>query len=147
MIIVCRKPYIGNNEADMRKLILLAMMGAVISCSSSSKSASLLNEEELYVSRKYIGDFIDYSFTGSQLTGGPDLIWIRTSVYTTFGTISAYGKICNFSCGDRIYLRPLRDTPGNFGHWEYLIENDHSVSYTVSDFKYENNAFVRSRDM
>lgn len=131
----------------MRKLILLALMGTVISCSSSSKSASLLKEEELFVSRKYIGDFIDYSFTGSQLTGGPDLIWIRTSVYTAFGVISAYGRICNFSYGDRIYLRPLRDTPGNFGQWEYLIENDHSVSYTVSDFKYKNNAFVRSRDM
>ncbi len=131
----------------MKKIIFLAIVGVIISCSTSNKSASLQKEEELYISRKYIGNFIDYSYTGPQLTGGHDLIWIRTSVYTTFGEISAYGKRCDFSHGDRIYLKPLHTTPGNFGYWEYQIENDDSVSYKVSDFKYQNNVFVRSRDL
>ena len=131
----------------MKKLLFLVSMGIFISCSTTKKSSSLVHAEQLYLTRKYIGDFIDYSHTGPQIVGGKDLIWIKTTIYSAYGKISAYSKTCDFSVGDRIYLRPTHSIPGNFGYWEYQVENDSSVSYTVSEFRYENNVFLRIRTL
>jgi hypothetical protein len=131
----------------MKKLILLAFIGLLISCSTSNKSALLLKNDELVITRKYIGDFLDYCHTGPQIIGGHDLIWIKTTIYSSFGDISAYSKTCDFSVGDRIYLKPTCSTPGNFGYWEYQIENDSSVNYKMSEFRFENNLFVRTRSL
>jgi hypothetical protein len=129
----------------MKKFILLALIlsGVIISCSTAKKSYSVLKEDELLNSRKYIGDFIDYCHTGPETLGGPHLIWIKTTLYNTFGKISAYSKKCDFSAGDKIYLRRLYQTPGAYGNWEYQIENDSSFVYRISEFRYENNVLVR----
>ena len=119
-------------------------MGLLIACSTSKKSSSLLEEDQLYITRKYIGDFLEYCHTGPQIVGGKDLIWIKTSVYTTYGKISAYGKICDFSVGDKIYLKPVSSTTGDIGNWVYQIENDFSINYRVSEFRFENNVFTRN---
>lgn len=119
-------------------------MGLLIACGTSKKSSSLLEEDQLYITRKYIGDFLEYCHTGPQIVGGKDLIWIKTSVYTTYGKISAYGKICDFSVGDKIYLKPVSSTTGDIGNWVYQIENDFSINYRVSEFRFENNVFTRN---
>lgn len=126
----------------MKKIILLAIIGAVIACSTTKRSSSYIKENELFNSRKYIGNFIDYSHTGPESLGGPHLIWIKTTLYNTYGKISAYGKKCDFSEGDKIYLRRLYQTPGTYGYWEYQIENDSSVYYRLSEFRYESNVLV-----
>jgi hypothetical protein len=128
----------------MKKLLFLILMGLLIACSTSKKSSSLLEEDQLYITRKYIGDFLEYCHTGPQIVGGKDLIWIKTSVYTTYGKISAYGKICDFSVGDKIYLKPVSSTTGDIGNWVYQIENDFSINYRVSEFRFENNVFTRN---
>ena len=120
-------------------------MSGLISCGVTKKSAYLTQEDQLFITRKYIGVFMGYYHTEPQITGGTDLIWIKTSVYNTFGKISAYGKTCNFSVGDKIYLKPANSSPGKFGNWVYQIENDSSVCYKVSEFKYENNSFTQAR--
>ena len=119
-------------------------MGLLTACSISKKSSSLLEEDQLYITRKYIGDFLEYCHTGPQIVGGKDLIWIKTSVYTTYGKISAYGKTCDFSVGDKIYLKPVSSTTGDIGNWVYQIENDFSINYRVSEFRFENNVFTRN---
>ncbi|MBK7709852.1 MAG: hypothetical protein IPJ37_01925 [Bacteroidales bacterium] len=119
----------------MNKVILLALMCLVISCGTSKKSSPFPKEDELYSTRKYIGDFLDYRHTGPEVVGGKDLIWIKTSIYSTFGRISAYGKSCEFAIGDKIYLKSTSASPGNYGYWEYQIENDYLVTYKVSEFK------------
>jgi hypothetical protein len=129
----------------MYKVILMALMVAILSCSTAKKSDSLLKEEELYSTRKYIGNFLGYYHTGPQVVDGQDLIWIKTTVYTTYGSISAYGKSCDFAIGDKIYLKTTSNGPDDYGNWEYLIENDYLVAYKVSDIKFENNVFIRSR--
>jgi hypothetical protein len=128
----------------MKKLLFLILMGLLIACGTSKKSSSLLEEDQLYITRKYIGDFLEYCHTGPQIVGGKDLIWIKTSVYTTYGKISAYGKICDFSVGDKIYLKPVSSTTGDIGNWVYQIENDFSINYRVSEFRFENNVFTRN---
>ena len=127
----------------MKKLILLVLIGTTIACSTAKKTSSFIKEDELFNSRKYIGNFIDYCHTGPESLGGPHLIWIKTTLYNTFGKLSAFGKKCDFSAGDKIYLRRLYQTPGNYGYWEYQIENDSAVVYRLSDFRYENNGLVR----
>ena len=129
----------------MKNLSFLVLVGVIISCSTTKKSSLLLQEDQFFITRKYIGNFLDYCHTGPEIVGSDDLIWIRTTIYSTFGRISAYGKTCHFSVGDKIYLKPTSSTPGKYGYWEYQIENDSSVIYKVSEFRFENNAFVRNR--
>jgi len=128
----------------MKKLALLVLTGIIISCSVTKRPASTLREDELINTRRYIGNFIDYCHTGPETFGGTHLIWIKTTLFNTYGKISAYGNNCNFSPGDKIYLRRLYATPEKQGNWEYLIENDSSVYYRVSDFRYENNVLVQA---
>jgi len=129
----------------MKKVMFLILMSTLFSCGVTKRSSTLIQEDQLFVTRKYIGVFIDYCHTGPQITGGKDLIWIKTSVYNSFGKLSAYGKSCDFSVGDKIYLKPSDFTPDKFGYWMYQIENDSSISYRVSDFRFENNSFTQAR--
>ena len=128
----------------MKKFLSLVVMSILISCSTTKQSSSDQTADQLLLTRKYIGDFIEYYHTDPEIVGGKDLIWIKTSLYTTYGRLSAYGKTCEFSVGDRIYLKPTHSIPGNFGYWEYQVENDASISYKVSEYRFENNVFFRS---
>lgn len=128
----------------MKKLLFLVLMGLNMSCGTTNKSYSYIQEDQLLIRRKYIGNFVDYCHTGPEVTGSNDLIWIKTTIYNNFGKISAYGKKCDFSVGDKIYMKPIYSTPGNYGNWQYLIENDSLVSYRVSDIRFENNAFTQT---
>jgi hypothetical protein len=131
----------------MKKILFLVLMSIIISCSTTKKSSSLLQEDQFFITRRYIGNFMDYCHTGPQIVGGNDLIWIKTTIYSTYGKISAYSKKCDFSVGDKIYLRPISSIPGNLGNWVYQIENDSSVNYRVSEFRFENNIFTRSQSL
>jgi hypothetical protein len=127
----------------MKKYSFLLLMILVISCATTEKSG-ILPEDEIFVTRKYIGNFIDYRHTVPETFGSPHLIWIKTTMDSTYGKISAYGKKCEFSPGDRIYLRRTYSTPGVFGYWEYQIENDSSVHYRASEFQYDNKVLVQN---
>lgn len=131
----------------MKKVLFLISLSIMISCSTARRSSSILKEDQIVITRKYIGIFIEYVYTNPQIVGGADLIWIKTSIYNTYGKISAYGKTCSFSAGDKIYLKPINSTPDEYGNWLYQIENDNSVSYRLSDFRFENNSFTRARGL
>jgi hypothetical protein len=128
----------------MKKLLLPAIIGLIISCITSKKTSSFLNEDEMFITRKYIGDFVDYQYTGPQSFGGPQLFWIKTSLDTAFIKISVYGKNCEFSVGDRIYLRRTYSTSGVFGYWYYQVENDSFIYYKVSSFEDDDKVLVQS---
>lgn len=111
----------------------------------SKKSDDLLEEDELLITRKYIGNFLDYRHTGPDTYSGSNLIWIKTSMDKTLGKISAYGKTCRFSVGDRLYLRKLYYSQGNVsGYWIYQIENDSSIFYRVSEYQYDQKVSVET---
>ena len=131
----------------MKKILYLVLLGVIISCNTTKKTSSNTYEDELLISRKYIGNFIDYYHTGPEIVGGKDLIWIKTTVYNSYGKISVYGRTCSFSAGDKIYMKPVYTTPGNFGYWEYQVENDSSINYRVSEYRFENNVFTRNRSL
>jgi hypothetical protein len=129
---------------EMKRLLFLILTGSIISCGTTKKSSSLLEEDQLFITRKYIGNFLEYCHTGPQIVGGKDLIWIKTTIYQNYGKISAYGKTCDFAIGDKIYLKPISSAPGDIGNWVYQIENDASINYKVSEFRFENNVFTRN---
>jgi hypothetical protein len=113
--------------------------------SGSSKKGKDLQEEKLFISRKYVGKFMDFRQTGPNDYNGPNIIWIKTTMNNTYGKISAFGKKCEFAVGDNLYIKRSYYSPGGvFGYWEYRIENDSSVYYRVSDYQYDQKVLVES---
>jgi hypothetical protein len=105
---------------------------------SDKKSGTKVIEDKLFISRKFVGTFLDYRHTGPDTYNGPNLIWIKTSMENIYGKISAYGKKCKFSPGDKLYIRRSNYSPGGIsGYWIYQIENDSSVYYRATDFQHD----------
>ncbi len=112
---------------------------------SDTESSPLFEEEEFLIVRKYMGSFVDYRQSGFETTGGPNIIWIKTTLDNIYGKISAYGRKCNFSVGDNLYLKRTYYSPGGVvGYWKYIIENDSSVYYEVSEFQHDKKVFVET---
>jgi hypothetical protein len=128
----------------LKRLLIPALLIVLASCSTVNKTATEPEEDKLYVTRMYIGDYEDFRHTAPARLGDPHLIWIKTSQDTTFGKISAYSKECDFRDGDRLYLRRKYVTPGVFGYWMYQIENDNEVFYRVCEYQNDRKVLVQS---
>ena len=112
---------------------------------SAKRATEVVIEDEFLLTRKYIGEFLDYRHTGPETSDGPNIIWIKTSMDKTFGKLSAYGKNCEFTIGDNLYLRRIFYSPGDVsGYWIYQIENDSSVYYRLSEFQYDKKVYVET---
>ena len=132
----------GNNYTDLGTTQILSIPYDLNSKRSKTPSL-LIIEDELFISRKYIGKFLDYRQKGPKTGNGPNLIWIKTSMDNTYGKISAFGKKCEFSVGDNLYLKRMYYSPGGVsGYWVYQIENDSSIYYRVSDFQHDHKVLV-----
>lgn len=107
------------------------------------KTTPEIIEDELVIVRKYVGRFLDFRHTGSDTYSGPNLLWIKTTMENIYGKISAYGKNCDFSAGDNLYIKRILYAPGGISaYWIYQIENDSSVYYRVTDFQNDKKVFV-----
>ncbi|MHC1731798.1 MAG: hypothetical protein AB9888_07215 [Bacteroidales bacterium] len=127
-----------------KRFLIPALLIIIASCSTATKTATEPEEDRLYVTRMYIGDYEDFRHTAPARFGDPHLIWIKTSRDTTFGKISAYSRECDFKEGDRLYLRRKYVTPGVYGYWMYQVENDSSVFYRVSEYQNDRKVLVQS---
>ena len=128
----------------MKKLVFLAIVIMTFACSPANRLASEPEEDMLYVTRSYIGNYEDYRHTAPARFGDPHLIWIKTTQDSIYGKISAYSRDCEFSSGDRLYLRRTYVTPGIYGYWMYQIENDSSVFYRLSEYQNDRKVLVQS---
>lgn len=122
-------------------MVLLCMTA---SCSMTEKSSSLIEEDKLYVTRIYVGNYLDYRHTEQDRYGNPDLIWITTSLDSIHGKISAFGKDCRFSAGERLYIRRVLSGTVKNGEWVYQIENSASAFYRINEYQNNNNMLVES---
>ena len=112
---------------------------------NSEKISPNVTENQLLISRKYVGNFLDYRQTLSKTEIGPNILWIKTSMENVYGKISAYGKKCEFLIGDKLYLKRTYYNPGGIsGYWTYQIENDSSVFYRLTDFQHDRKITVES---
>lgn len=117
----------------------------IASCNPLRKSSSSVPEDDLIITRKYVGDFIEYRHTGPENYEGPNIIWVKTTLEDRYGKISAYGKKCDFVAGDRLYLRKVFYSPGIVsGYWVYILENDSSVNYRATDLQHDREVFIKS---
>ncbi|MCK7511600.1 MAG: hypothetical protein MZV70_51185 [Desulfobacterales bacterium] len=94
--------HVGKNMIRMKRVMLLILMGLTVSCGSLRKPSATIEEDELIITRKYVGDFIEHRQTGPENYDGPNMIWIKTSMEDVYGKISAYGRKCEFAEGDRL---------------------------------------------
>lgn len=134
----------GGGYSDAGTMQILSIPYTVPS-KSGKKSRDDLQEDQLLISRKYVGKFLDYRQTGPDDYNGPNIIWIKTTMDNTYGKISAMGKKCEFSVGDNLYIKRSYYSPGGvFGYWEYRIENDSSLYYRVSDYQYDHKVLVET---
>jgi len=127
----------GNKYVDLGTTEIL-IVPLRMSQKPSKKTTQIIIEDKLFISRKYMGTFLEYRHTGPDTYNGPNIIWIKTSMSGTYGKISAYGKKCQFTVGDKLYLKRKYYSPGEVsGFWEYWIENDSSRYYRVTDFQHD----------
>jgi hypothetical protein len=112
---------------------------------SAKRPTEIVIEDEFLMTRKYVGEFVDFRLTGQETSDFPNIIWIKTSMDKTFGKLSAYGKNCDFSRGDHLYIRRIFYSPGVMsGYWIYQIENDSSIYYRLSEFQYDKKVYVET---
>ncbi len=129
----------------MKKILLfLVVCLAIVSCAPQLKTHSHLIDNSISVTRRYIGSFIDFTHTGPEYCANAHLLWIRTTQFSIFGQLSAFGKDCKFKPGEKIYIKRMYSVPNENGEWDYQIENDSSVIYRLSKFKFDNNVLVRA---
>ena len=114
--------------------------------SCSVTKPTMLKEDELLITRKYVGDFIEYSYVQPDRFSDPHLIWIKTTLESTYGKISAYSKTCKFQPGERLFIRRFYFNRGGvWGDWTYQIESDiNNISYMLSQFQSGNKTFDQS---
>jgi len=119
-------------------LLLLA------SCASTKQSG--VQEDSLILTRKYVGNFVEFRQHIPEKLGEPYLIWIKTTMDSTYGKISAYSERCDFKEGDRLYIKRIQLSPGPVStYWEYQIESDdNSVSYKLSEFQHDRKNLIRN---
>ena len=126
----------GININKIFKSGLLLWILAGLSCAVTNK-LGMLPEDELFVTRKYVGNFIRSETTDSVSFGNPSVLSVTTTLDTLYGKISVYSRQCEFKPGDRLYIRRIFENTGVFGSWIYNIENENAdrVSYKISEFR------------
>jgi hypothetical protein len=146
ILIVWTLRFSGNlHDMIMKRIIVpAAVCFLVMSCSMTK--IPMVQEDQLFLIRRYAGNFIGYSYTQPDKFGNPHLIWIQTTMEDTYGEISAYSRKCRFEPGERLYIRRIYSRSGGvFGSWIYQIESDiNKTSYILSQFRYENKILVQS---
>jgi hypothetical protein len=127
----------------MKRLIYIGLV-LLVSCATSKQSP--VKEDSLLLTRKYVGNFIEYRQHIPEKFGEPYLLWIKTSMDTTFGKISAFGERCDFQKGDRLYIKRIQLSPGPLStYWEYQIESDdNAIVYKLSEFQHDRKNLIRN---
>ena len=120
----------------MKKLGFILLMLTGISCATTERSGSS-SQDQLVITRKYVGNFVNYSNPASSLVG-PHVILIKTSQDSVYGYIPVCTRKCKFEPGDRLYIRRGYQPNGRSGYWVYQIENEkvNKISYRLDDHEY-----------
>jgi hypothetical protein len=128
----------------MKKLGLFIVILAGIACSVTNK-AGLLPEDQLFVTRKYVGNFVEAEIKPPSFFGNPHILLITTTLDSLYGKISAYSRKCEFQQGDRLYIKRVYQSSEIFGSWIYKIENENpvKVSYQISEIRNGNKVLAQ----
>lgn len=114
-------------------MCLLLLMIAAGSCAVSDHTASLQPEDKLFVSRKYVGQYVSSS-TERLGFGMPRVTYVQTDS-KEYDSIVIYGKDCKFVQGERLYIRCRWVQPSAAGYWAYELEGE-AAQYRLGQFGY-----------
>ncbi|NMD02419.1 MAG: hypothetical protein GYA71_04020 [Bacteroidales bacterium] len=116
----------------------------LVSCSTAVPFTG--GEDQLMITRKYVGDFVESTYSAPSKASEPHLIWITTTLESTYGKIAAYSKSCDFNKGERLYIRRILSDNGSvWGEWQYQIESDRdNIKYILSQPQKMNNKVISS---
>jgi hypothetical protein len=123
----------------MKTIYVIGLVCFLLFSCATTENLSLLPEDELFITRKYVGNLIEYICNDPQYLGGPPVIEIKTTQDTTYGNFSIYSRKCEFIKNERLYVRRIRQG----GYWIYQLEND-NTSYRISEFSFENKILVQT---
>jgi hypothetical protein len=125
------------------KKVLFIIIALLSSCATTQKSS--VKEDSLIVTRKYVGNYLDYRQHVPEKFGQPYLIFIKTTQDSALGKITAYGEGCSFRKGDRLYVKRIQLSPGPISsYWEYQIESDDNpVYYKLSEFQNDRKNLIK----
>lgn len=121
----------------MKKLGFILLMLSGISCATTERSG-LSSQDEMVVTRKYVGNFVNYSHTSASSLVGPHILLIKTSQDSVYGNIPICSRRCKFEPGERLYVKRGYQPNGRSGYWVYQIENEKgkNIRYRLSDLEY-----------
>jgi hypothetical protein len=121
----------------MKKLGFLLLMLSGISCATTERSG-LSSQDELVVTKKYVGNFVNSIKTSSSSLAGPHILLIKTSQDSVYGKIPICARRCKFERGERLYIKRGYQPNGRSGYWVYQIENEkgNKIWYRLSDHEY-----------
>jgi len=124
----------------MRKLNNLLVCILILSSCASSRPP-LLPEDELVLTRQYVGNFVEYKDI-PQKWSYVNTMRIRTSTQTT-QVLVVYGSKCEFKEGEQLYLKRDYTTREIWGDWEYNLENDNGTRYKICQFDFKDKILVQ----
>jgi hypothetical protein len=132
-----------TGSAQMKHIVLAGLI-LLSSCATTQKPK--VPEDSLMLTRKYVGNFIEYRQHIPEKLGEPYLIWIKTTMDSTLGKITAYGERCDFKQGDRLYIKRIHLSPGPISsYWEYRIESDDNpVTYRLSEYQSDRKNLIKN---
>lgn len=125
------------------KKALFICLALLSSCATTQKST--IKEDSLMVTRRYVGNYVDYRQYVPEKFGQPYLIFIKTTMDSTLGKITAYGEGCKYRKGDRLYLKRTQLSPGPIStYWEYKIESDDNpTNYRLSEYQNDRKNLIK----
>ena len=121
-------------------------IGLILFAGCATTKQSSMEEESMLITRRYVGNFVEYRQHIPEKFGEPYLVWIKTTMDSTLGKISAYGERCDFQTGDRLYIKRILLSPGVLSsYWEYRIESEDSqFTYRLSEFQHDRKNLINT---
>ena len=112
----------------MKNILIVFVLMILVGCSTSKP----MTESTLVISRKYVGNFIDYRVTEGEGLLDFDIFWIKTTLEEEYGKIAVYGKKkMEFEVNDRLYVRRTYYQHSAMNHWVYHLESSDQKTFYV----------------
>jgi len=110
------------------KILYLAVILTTIA--SCTVTEPVIQQDQLLITRKYVGNLLDYRRVEGEGLLDPDVVWLKTTMENNYGKIGIYIKgELKLDTGERLYIRRTHsDTPG-ISQWTYFLESNTGEVY------------------
>ena len=110
-------------------MVFLCILLAIVRCSTIKPQS----EDSLVITRRYVGNYMDFRRAGEGGPLNPKIFWIKTSLDKEYGKIGVYAKgEMGFIPNDRLYLRRIYFQHMAVSKWTYQLESgNEQVFYNI----------------